>query len=274
MSHEVETMAWTGQVPWHGLGAEVNDQLTTEEWLKAAGLDWRVDLRLIMAQVGNRTIPIDGKMALLRSTDNKVLTIASNRWKPLQNADMFKFMDNYVAAGGISLETAGSLRDGRVIWGLGKLDHSFEVGKGDKVEGYLLITSPHEVGNAITIRTTTVRVVCANTMALAHSASTIVYSQNHLTEFDPRSAQTAVEAAHESLVLAGVRARKLRRLKITDEDAVRSVIVPLFAPQVLSEKAVMRADHVPRRDAQEGRADYGICSQGTRRNPRQRLGVC
>ena len=28
MAHEVETMAWTGQVPWHGLGTEVDSNLT------------------------------------------------------------------------------------------------------------------------------------------------------------------------------------------------------------------------------------------------------
>jgi len=28
MSHEVETMAWANEVPWHRLGREVTDDLT------------------------------------------------------------------------------------------------------------------------------------------------------------------------------------------------------------------------------------------------------
>ena len=27
MAHQVETMAWTGDVPWHGLGVEVDSNL-------------------------------------------------------------------------------------------------------------------------------------------------------------------------------------------------------------------------------------------------------
>jgi len=38
MSHQVETMAWTGQKPWHGLGVEVDPNLTPEEMLIAAQL--------------------------------------------------------------------------------------------------------------------------------------------------------------------------------------------------------------------------------------------
>ena len=36
MSHQVETMAWSGDKPWHGLGVEVNSNLTPEEMLIAA----------------------------------------------------------------------------------------------------------------------------------------------------------------------------------------------------------------------------------------------
>ena len=45
MAHMVETMAYAGQVPWHGLGQKVEHTLTPEEMLKAAGLDWTVSKR-------------------------------------------------------------------------------------------------------------------------------------------------------------------------------------------------------------------------------------
>jgi len=45
MSHEVETMAWTGNKPWHGLGVEVNPNLTPLEMQEAAQLDWTVSKR-------------------------------------------------------------------------------------------------------------------------------------------------------------------------------------------------------------------------------------
>ena len=42
MAHNVETMAWAGEVPWHGLGTEVNNDLSPMEMREAAGLDWEV----------------------------------------------------------------------------------------------------------------------------------------------------------------------------------------------------------------------------------------
>ena len=45
MAHELEqrngkySMAYTGQVPWHGLGKEVPADLTPAQMLKAADLD-------------------------------------------------------------------------------------------------------------------------------------------------------------------------------------------------------------------------------------------
>ena len=41
----VETMAYAGDVPWHGLGAKVNDTMTPEEMLEAAQLNWTVSKR-------------------------------------------------------------------------------------------------------------------------------------------------------------------------------------------------------------------------------------
>ena len=31
MAHEIETMAWTGDAPWHGLGTEVDANLTPKK---------------------------------------------------------------------------------------------------------------------------------------------------------------------------------------------------------------------------------------------------
>ena len=48
MSHNVEIingqaqMAYAGDLPWHGLGVRVGDDLTPKEMQIAAGLDWSV----------------------------------------------------------------------------------------------------------------------------------------------------------------------------------------------------------------------------------------
>ena len=256
MAHEVETMAYANAVPWHGLGAKVDDSLTPAEFLKAAGLDWTVDKFPLTATMNGEAVEIPGRYALLRSTDKKVMGITGETWTPNQNSATIDFMRNYVAAGGAKLETAGSLNGGKFVWGLAKLAHSFKMGPKDDVEGYLLITSPHAVGHAITIRTTTVRVVCANTMAYANRSGKgeTHYRQNHLNEFNVEAAKEAVGLAHEQLAAIEANAKIIQKLKITAEDTVRKVLLPVFLPDFEAKddvmKRIMDVDVMPKKVAQ------------------------
>lgn len=50
MSHALEirtdgtaSMAYAGELPWHGLGVKVSNDLTPEQMMQAAGLDWEVE---------------------------------------------------------------------------------------------------------------------------------------------------------------------------------------------------------------------------------------
>lgn len=246
MAHEVETMAYANAVPWHGLGANVNSESTIEEMLEAAGLNWQLERKPLLADMGDDEAPleIEGKAAWVRNTDRKVMAVAGKQWRPLQPADTLGFMRDYVAAGAATLETAGSLREGKIVWGLARLKHDFEVRPGDRVNGYLLITSPNEVGRAITVRTTTVRVVCANTMAMAERGAA-QYRQNHLTDFDIAAAKEAVGHAHEQLAQAERNARILDRLKLSASDAVTNVLAPVFFPEIAEDDDMLAAIHLP-----------------------------
>ena len=75
-----------------------------------------------------------GQEALVRSSDNKVLTqkLESRIGETLQNEEAFEFFSEYCLAGDMSMETAGSLRDGKMVWGLAKVKESFDIGKNDE----------------------------------------------------------------------------------------------------------------------------------------------
>lgn len=228
MSHEIETIAYANEVPWHGLGVPVSDDISVDELLVKAGLDWTVSTHPLEAIYNGTPIRIGDRVALVRDKDQQVLTIASPQWRPVQNRDVLGFFRKYVAAGGAKLETAGSLRKGRVVWGLANIGRSFEVGRGDKVQGYLLLSSPHECGRAITARLTTIRVVCANTLAAATEKDAATYSQNHLRDFDVQAAQAAVEQACDHLGEVERRAKVIAGLKISVEDVVQKVYAPVL----------------------------------------------
>jgi len=254
MAHEVETMAYANQVPWHGLGARVDQDVSVDEMIKAAGLDWEL-VRVPLRTADNEDVPeamrnlrIADRNAWVRNTDNKVMAVTGSAWRPLQPADTLGFMRNYVAAGNATLETAGSLRNGKVVWGLAKLKHDFEVRPGDRVNGYVLITSPNEVGKAITLRTTTVRVVCANTMAMANQTGNgeTHYRQSHVGEFDEAAAKEAIGNAHEQLAQAERNAKILDKLKINASDAITKALVPVFFPDLnTDDKELMEAIQLP-----------------------------
>ena len=131
-----------------GLGTKVSDDLTPNQIMVKAGLDWSVDKVPTYAKVGDIEVPT-GQEALVRSSDNKVLTQVGKKWYPVQNEEAFEFFSEYCYAGDMSMETAGSLRDGKMVWGLAKVKESFSVGKEDQVDSYLLFANPHEYGKSI-----------------------------------------------------------------------------------------------------------------------------
>ncbi len=197
MSDEVETMAYSGEVPWHGLGKRVLPDLTPEQMLVEAGLDWTVEKRRLHFFNKYGTTHVAGdKMALVRSSDGKMLDIVSNSWNPLQNIEAFEFFNDFIMAGEMEMHTAGSLLGGQRVWALAKVGESFEILGGDKVDSYLLFSNPHKFGAAIDVRFTPVRVVCNNTltMSLGQRAERMV-KVNHRSEFDADAVKATLGVA-------------------------------------------------------------------------------
>lgn len=228
MAHEVETMAFANELPWHGLGNRVDSAIDVDGMLVAAGLDWTVEQYPCFTELDGVKKPVD-RVALVRSTDKKILTVTSPQWKPLQNRDAMEFFREYCEAGKATLETAGSLRGGKIIWGLASVNRAFTLNGRDEVKGYILLTSPHEVGKAITVRATSVRVVCANTMAMAIGKDKANYTQSHIREFDAAAAKQMVAFTVDQVELMEMEAQALQSLKMSQFDTVR-LLAKFFQP--------------------------------------------
>lgn len=190
MAHNLEmignkaSMAWAGETPWHGLGVSVSDDLAPAEMMTAAQCDWKVHEVESYVDFNGQRIST-GMKALVRDRDNKVLTQVGENWKPVQNEAAFEFFAEFVKAGNMKMHTAGSLRDGKIVWALAKVNDSFTLFNGDKVESYLLFSNPHEYGKSIDIRFTPVRVVCNNTLTMSlNGKADVAVKLNHRKEFD------------------------------------------------------------------------------------------
>jgi len=199
MAHEVETMAYAGEVPWHGLGVPVSNDLTPAQMMKKAGLDWTVEQIDSYVMVGDKKVPT-GMKALIRSSDNKVLTNIGQVWNPVQNEDAFNFFSEYVMKGDMEMHTAGSLKGGQLVWALAKVKESFDLFGGDTVESYLLFSNPHKYGFSIDVRFTPIRVVCNNTLSLSlESKAERSVKVGHRREFNADEVKKALGIASAKL---------------------------------------------------------------------------
>ena len=205
MSHELEIvngeaqMAYVGQLPWHGLGVQVEDDLTPAEFQKAAGLDWDVIEAPVYADFKGKRIH-SGHQMLIRETDSKPLTIITGDWNPVQNSEAFEFFADFCDVGAMKMETAGSLKDGQWVWALAKSTDAFELFGGDQVEAYLLFSNPHIYGRGIDIQFTPTRVVCNNTLNVALNAdSKNRVRMNHRRVFDADLAKDMLGLASDKM---------------------------------------------------------------------------
>ena len=189
--------------------------------LQAAGLDWTVEKVPAFANIGGEQVDI-GRSALVRNTDNSILDIVSDDWNPCQNTEAFEFFNDFVAAGDMEMHTAGSLKDGKIVWALAKVKDSFELFNGrDQVDAYLHFTNPHQYGQSIDVRFTPIRVVCNNTLTLSlNMKSKNMVKISHARQFDGDMVKEALGVAKEKLDKYKEMAQYLSQKRFNDENIV------------------------------------------------------
>lgn len=229
MAANVETMAWYGDMPWHGLGTKVDKLMTADECLVAAGLDWTVTKEKIFAQVDGKKVFIPNKFATIRSTDKRPLGVVGASYKPVQNVDALNFMDAITETGDAKYETAGSLQLGRIIWVMAKVPTSNGV---DPVENYLLATTSHDGTSPVMVTATNVRVVCNNTLNAALKGAKNKFRIRHTTNVDDKIAEARKTLA-DSLVFfkkMDIHYDRMKNAKFSAEDLAKAVATVFGAP--------------------------------------------
>ena len=224
MADMVETMAYAYRddtdIPWHRFGKRCRTDLTPRQFLKEASLDWRVQLMPSYVWWNNSLKPT-GDSALIRDSDGAVLTTVSDGWHPVQNEEAFDFFGEFCFSGDMTMETGGSLRNGKMVWAMAKVNESFEVFGHDRVESYLLFSNPHEYGKCIDIRFTPVRVVCNNTLTMALSGrGDLSVRLTHRKRFDAELVKKTLGIAHKRLVEYRELATLLGSKRATQENVV------------------------------------------------------
>lgn len=224
--------------PWGSNGIKVDEHLSPSEMLQLAGLDWQVEKHRSYIDLQDpalveqrshghndinviKKVPIN-RSALVRTSDQKIIADVTPDWVPLQNVEAFKFFTDFVKAGNMHMDTVGSMKDGKLIWALAKVDDGFTIGRDDRVDSFLLFTNPHEFGKAIDIRFMPIRFFCTNCLTRSLGKKGMfdqekVVKINHRKEFDPEIAKTALGLAHNQLELYKQQAEFLASKRWTED---------------------------------------------------------
>lgn len=154
---------------WRQLGSDIRQAHTTPDALAQAALDWEVSelpIELSLPFTDNRLIK--SHKAIVRADTQDLLGVVGTRYQPIQNREAFRFLDAILGEFKLSLETAGELHGGRVVWMLVRLPVQLRVADTDDVsDPYLLCVNSHDGTMAFRVLTTMIRVVCQNTLTLA-----------------------------------------------------------------------------------------------------------
>ncbi|KVZ18396.1 hypothetical protein WL14_30965 [Burkholderia cepacia] len=218
--HLVQTMAYVGQEPWHGLGNKLAPQQPIEVWADRAGMNWSIEsseVRYVSGSSGIGSIHAFPDQKVLYRSDTKApLSVVSARYQVVQPREILEFYRDLTEVGGFELETAGVLKEGRKFWALAKTGQTGMLKGKDHVKGYLLLATACDGTLATTAQFTSVRVVCNNTLAIALGDGTGVVKVPHRSQFDAAAVKRQLGIAVSSWDAFMVRTKAMAECKVTD----------------------------------------------------------
>lgn len=186
--HLVETMAYAGEKPWHGLGNKLTTLQPIDVWKRQAGMDWMIEESEVRYITGNHTVgaihSFPEQKVLYRSDTKRPLAVVSKRFQVVQPEEVLEFYRDLTEYSGFELETAGVLKEGRKFWALARTGQSTTLKGKDQVNGYLLLATACDGSLATTAQFTSVRVVCNNTLQIALGDNRGAVKVPHRSEFN------------------------------------------------------------------------------------------
>ncbi len=227
MAHEVEKMVFAGETPWHGLGTQIDEKTSFWDSFSLAGLDWQVTTEPLYRENGDS---VKAQVAV-RETDDRVLGVVGPRWTPLQNREAFEVFEPLVDSGDMTLHTAGSLRGGERVWVLCQLNmDNSEIVRGDEIAKFALLSNGHDGKLAVHFGFTPIRVVCANTEALARGskASKLIRVRHHrFVKQNVQKLRDIMNLANQEFEATAEQYRFLASQPINDKDLRKYVRIVL-----------------------------------------------
>lgn len=222
MAHEIYEESYIGEEKaWHSKGVTLGRQFTAAEAIKYANLDYevaKVPLYTDDGQYVDRCATI--RMDLPLYNPDRILGIVGPSYTIVQNVDAFSFFDEIVEEDRAIYTSVGVLGHGEKVFIVAKLPMEFWVEQ-DKFETYVTLVQGHDGMNALKVFPTSVRVVCANTLAMALRQKKTAVSLRHTRNVHARLLEAPA-------ILGLVDQRFCDIQSLFQELAQRPITVPLF----------------------------------------------
>ena len=197
MAHDLET--WSGgrsvsfvsarQHAWHRLGTVLPAEFDAADAMRYAKLGgWNVRTQALqttpmVSADGVDVLAVPEHFATVRTNPvtgrPDVLGVVGRGYTPIQNEEHAALLDALVDESGAHFETAGSIRGGRQVFLTMKLPRTMLIGGIDAVDLYIVACNSHDGTSAFRLLISPVRVVCANTQALAIRRAQSSFSIRH-----------------------------------------------------------------------------------------------
>lgn len=157
---------------WVQAGTAVNAESASEA-ARQAGLDWDVMLADMEAIVSNNVneyetvtdhYPVPKRQAVLKlgkDDNNQVIGVVGDKYKIVQNMEVFSALDTLVDSGDARYTAAGEYNNGANIWMVMELPVGVQVAN-DPHAAFLLVQSSHDGSCAVRIRPIIERLYCMN----------------------------------------------------------------------------------------------------------------
>lgn len=216
-------------ITWHrGIGASITPDMSIDDQLIAARLDWEVETSAI--RYADR-YESEYKKAVYRTDTGELLDCCGKNWKPYQNKDLVETFHRFCEGTNLKIDHMGALEGGRVIFAGADLKTDFDVRNvGDVVSGRLLLFNFHKVGYGLQVKLQAERLICTNGMTLPVTTGSRII--NHVKAFDSSKVEKILEAALKNVNEFESTATKLASTSMSVDQATLLLINEFGNPKL------------------------------------------
>jgi len=207
-------MARTNTSSWTRGGTAV-EAGSASEAARQAGLDWNVMLADMQAYVKSEVnpyetvtdyYPVPKKQAVIKlgkDDDNQVIGVVGDKYKVVQNMEVFSALDSLVDSGQARYTAAGEYNNGANIWMIMELPVGVNVAN-DPHAAFLLVQSSHDGSCAVRIRPIIERLFChnqINRLITGKKTNDYTYVMKHTTnsKLSPSEIGNIIQLSYDSI---------------------------------------------------------------------------